>query len=248
MLGSATSLLLAAAIGALLVGTEPDAVVDAAAPSTAEAPPDTTPPSSTSSPPTSATLPPTTIPPATPPTTTPTTTTTTTTTTLPGLELAEDGLGLVDLGAGFDEALGVVSAELGPPSSDTGWIRAHSDLGTCPGTVVRVVRWESLRLYFSDGPTEFGEEVRHLFYYSQSIAETDTVVDLSTPEGITIGSTVADLAAAYGDRLRIESSFVFGVGFSVDPLGEAGLLSGTVTHSQPDGEVTSIAGGFGCGA
>lgn len=171
---------------------------------------------------------------------------TTTTTTLSPLIMGADGLGAVDLGAGFDEAIEAVTARLGPATEDTGWISASSDFGTCPGTVVRMVRWSSLRLLFSDGPTEFGEESYHFFYYSQSTVGTEEVLHLETAEGAGLDSTVADLKSAYGADLTIESTLRFGVSFFVEPIGP-GLLSGTLTDSTDDGAVTALGGGFGCG-
>lgn len=169
-----------------------------------------------------------------------------TTTTLAPLVLRPDGLGAVDFGIGSDEVITAVVQRLGAASSDSGWAAARGDFGTCPGTVVRVMRWDSLRLFFSDGPTDFAEEGRHFFYYSQSTVDAEVVLDLATPEDIEIGSTVEELEATYGDRLTIDSTISFGVTFVVEPPGP-GLLAGTLTASAPDGMVTSIGGGFGCG-
>lgn len=177
----------------------------------------------------------------------PTTNPPTTTTTLSPLVMGPGGLGAIDLGAGFDEAIEAVTARLGPASEDTGWISASSDFGTCPGTVVRMARWSSLRLLFSDGPTEFGDDVYHFFYFSQSTVDTEEVLDLETAEGVGLDSTVAELKTAYGSDLTIESTLRFGVSFFVQPIGP-GLLSGTLTDSTDEGTVTALGGGFGCGA
>jgi hypothetical protein len=104
-----------------------------------------------------------------------------------------------------------------------------------------------LRVFFSDGPTDFGEETQHFFYYSQSTVDTTVLIDLTTGAGIGIGASVSELRDAYGNGLSIESSSPFGVTFTVRMAGP-GLLSGTLTESVPEGEVTSVAGGFGCGA
>lgn len=181
------------------------------------------------------------------PTTTTSTTTTTTTTTLPPLVLRGDGLGLVEFGATVEETLEAVGSILGGADADSGWVSATGTFGTCPGSLVRVVRWASLRLFFSDGPTEFGEEMRHFFFYSQSPVETEAVIDLKTEKGIGIGSTVAELRTAYGPDASITSDARFGVTFAID-TGSPGLLSGTLTESIDTGQVTSLAGGFGCGA
>ena len=176
-----------------------------------------------------------------------TTTRPTTTTTLPAIQLRPDGLRLVPLGTPTEEAAAAVSEVLGPPTSDTGWISSSSDLGTCPGSIVRVIAWDSLRLYFSDGPTEYGEGESHFFYYVNSSAEAEAEVEVGTGEGVMLGDPVARLEAAYGDRVHIDSSIAFGPTFVVDPAGP-GILSGTLSLATSDGVVTSIAGGFGCGA
>lgn len=196
--------------------------------------------------PSSTTDPPTTIP---PPTTVPETTIApeTTTPALARLILEDDGLSVVDFGDGVEETVAAVQARLGPATSDSGWVAARGDYGVCPGTAVRVIRWESLRLFFTDGPTDFGEEARHFFYYSQSPAGAEAVIDLTTSAAIGIDSTVDELRRAYGDRLVIESSIPFGVTFYID-ANTPGLLSGILTDSSPDGVVTAISGGFGCGS
>lgn len=192
-------------------------------------------------------IPPTTASVTTPPAeTAPTAPSTLPTTTLAPLTLEPDGLGVVDLGDDYDTVVAAVTTRLGGTSGDSGWVAARGEFGTCPGTVVRVVRWHSLRLFFSDGPTDVAEEGRHFFYYSQSTVDAEDIVDLATPEGIGIGSTVEELQAAYGARLTIESTISFGVNFVVEPPGQ-GLLSGTLTSSSSDGTITSIGGGFGCG-
>jgi hypothetical protein len=180
-----------------------------------------------------------------PPTTT-TTTLGTTITTLAPLVLDDDGLGVAQFGDGIDETLAVVGARLGSVTADSGWVAARGTFGVCPGTVVRVVRWDSLRLFFSDGPTDFADEGYHFFYYSQSPVETDILLDLTTAAGIGIDSSVADLRSAYRDRLVIESTIPFGVTFYVE-ADTPGLLSGILSSSSPDGVVTAISGGFGCG-
>lgn len=241
-LGATTVLLLAVALWQLGGAS---AGVRAEAPTTTSMVP-TTVPSTT---PTSITA---TAPPTTRTTTPPTTRTTvpptteTTTTTLAPLVLGPDGLGPVSLGATPEEAIATVSERLGGASSDSGWVNAQGTFGTCPGNIVRVVRWQSLRLFFSDGPTAFGEDAGHLFYYSQSSVQTEVVVALTTDAGIGIGSTVEELTAAYGDRLTIESTSPFGVTFTIESA-RPGLLSGTLSQSIPEGQVTSVSGGFGCG-
>lgn len=239
-LGAATVLVLVIALWQLGGPTseQPAEAALETAPSTVVTTPPTTAPAPSTIP-TTTSVPSTTRPPET------TDTTDSPTTTLAPLVLKGDGLGPVEFGAPPEEAIADVTARLGPASSDSGWVNSRGVFGTCPGNITRVVRWESLRLFFSDGPTDFGEDEYHLFYYSQSSVEADVVIDLRTAAGIGIGSTVEDLTEAYGTRLTIESTSPFGVTFSVS--GGPGLLSGTLTQSVPEGQVSGVAGGFGCG-
>lgn len=174
-------------------------------------------------------------------------TTSTSTTTIPPIVLGPDGLGVTDLGDGYDEAMERLVLSLGLPESDTGWISSISDVGTCPGEIVRIVRWAGLRTFFSDGPTEYGSDERHLFYFSQSRVEAEEPADLTTSEGIGLGSTVAELEAGYGTDVAIVTDLQFGPQFMIDPPGP-NFMSGTLTGTSDDDVVTSIAGGFGCGA
>jgi len=246
-LGGTTVLILVAAVWVMgRGGAAGEPQLAAATAVTPSSTPATTLPASTE---TTATTVPTTLAPTTAPTTTLPTTTieVSTTTTLAPLLLRSDGLSAVDFGNDTETVIAAVTERLEGASADSGWVAARGQFGTCPGTVVRVVRWDSLRLFFSDGPTEFAEDVRHFFYYSQSIVETDRVLDLDTPEGIELGSTVEDLEEVFGSQLTIESTISFGVNFVVDRPGR-GLLSGNLTSSSPEGTVTALAGGFGCGS
>lgn len=223
--------------------TVPATTDRAPATSSPTSPPSTSAPTTTTPP--STTIAPTTVPETT--TTPETTTPETTTPTLARLILEDDGLSVVGFGDGVEETVAAVQARLGPATSDSGWVAARGDYGVCPGTAVRVIRWESLRLFFTDGPTDFGEEARHFFYYSQSPAGAEAVIDLTTSAAIGIDSTVDELRRAYGNRLVIESSIPFGVTFYID-ANTPGLLSGILTASSSDGLVTAISGGFGCGS
>jgi hypothetical protein len=201
------------------------------------------------SPTTTATSAPTTSTTTTPTTTNPPTTapaTASPSTTIPPIQLLPDGLGVAGLGDPADQALAAVGEILGPPDEDSGWLSARSEFGTCPGTVVRVVRWSSLRLFFSDGPTDFAEDSRHFFYYSQSPVTTSEALDLKTPDGIGLGSTVSRLEDVYGRDLTITSTVRFGPVFSVEATGP-GLTSGSLTGIGADDTVVLIGGGFGCG-
>lgn len=101
---------------------------------------------------------PSTVPPPTPaPTSTVAASTTsstssTTTTSVPKaakLVVAADGLGDALFGAEPEQVISYVTAVIGPPSDDSGWIDANTDFPACPGNELRIVRWDDLRLLFS---------------------------------------------------------------------------------------------------
>lgn len=180
----------------------------------------------------------------------PTTTTAATTTTAPDpfelIVLEPTGLDEVDFGTGIDSALATMRRLLGQADSDTGWISAEGS--GCPGSQIRVVRWESLQMYFTNGETDWGDEgERHFFTYIQSApGGAGEILPLHTAEDIEVGSTVQQLSNAYGDDLEIAEDEIFGPVWLVDFPGAA-ILSGSLTSVQPSGQVLSIQGGVGCG-
>jgi hypothetical protein len=230
-------------VGIFLVGTllrsqgQGSEVV--AAPSTTNAPSPTATPTTT-----------TTVPTTTEPTATTTTAQTSTTEASPaaGLVLQASGLSGIPFGTDAEEAIATITAQLGLAPADSGWVDAFAGFGTCPGTQIRVVRWVSLEAFFSDGPTEWAPAgTQHLFHYGQSfLAGAGEIIDLSTEAGIRLGSTVAELKAAYGPEvLVVDDPLVAGL-WQVDVEG-AGILWGTVSDTSDAGIVETINGGAGCG-
>ncbi|MFQ5948231.1 MAG: hypothetical protein ACE5KX_05175 [Acidimicrobiia bacterium] len=190
----------------------------------------------------------------TPPTTTSstsstsTTSTTTTTTTAPSptLLLEPDGLGVVDFGADPATTIAAVTAALGiDPDVDTGLIHFFENpYGTCPMPQVRGVEWGKLVLLFTNrnGPEEFAD-----WSYADRFDKPGAGPhDLTTAEGIGLGSTVAELEAAYGASLEIFDSEIFGPVFHVDRLTENALF-GTLTGAGPGDAARSLSAGFLCG-
>ena len=126
----------------------------------------------------------------------------TTTVTLAPLELEPGGIGAVDFGAAPDTAIAYTTTFLGPPLRDTGWVDSFSEFGTCPPPEVRGVQWgtspngfsHAFTLLFTKAATSHlpaGGE--HLFGYDYYGGD----VDLSTPEGMTVGSTLLEGQTLY---------------------------------------------------
>ncbi|MEM8620467.1 MAG: hypothetical protein AAGF73_12180 [Actinomycetota bacterium] len=204
---------------------------------------------------TSATVPPTTAAPSTtgaPDTTTPSTETTVAATTEPpttavdpavdALVLTTSGLGAAEFGADPEGVVGYVSSFLGDPTNDTGWIDPLS-IGACAGTEIRLVSWGTLTLQFGDA-SNVVQGRRHLYSYQYGVdGEVGAPpIGLATPEGISVGSSVFDLGAAYpGVVLNPEDEFV-APNFYVNDN-----LRGFLTGLNDDAVVTVILGGIGCG-
>lgn len=182
----------------------------------------------------------------------PTTTTeaTTTTTTLPpevGLILRPDGLGDAFFGTDADTALGILVEVLSDPAEDTGWVNQAETFGTCLGSEVRFLRWGSLQVFLTDGPTDWAPAgVRHFAAYTHSVELGEPVLALETADGVGIGTPVGDVRAVYGANAILGQDPLFGSLFQVDVPG-AGFLWGTMTGTEATDTVTSISGGFSCG-
>jgi hypothetical protein len=180
-------------------------------------------------------------------TTTTTVPDTTTTTVVPDTVLfTNEGIfaGETWIHFGFDDedTIAAVSAVLGAPTNDSGWVAEP----ICPPPEVRTVRWSDLWLLFTKADTDFWSGgVPHFFTYQYS----GSTPELFTTEGIGLGSTLNDLDEAYGgpDLVISESPFGPGEGFwTYKAAGWTGMW-GFATGQTPADTVTSINGGRGCG-
>jgi hypothetical protein len=177
------------------------------------------------------------------PDTTATTAAPTTTVAPVALTLGRDGLGVVTFGTEAEPAIAAVSAALGAPTEDTGWVDPIT-ISNCAGEELRRVSWGTLSLLFGD-PAGSGSGRRQFFASSYgSVAELGGAPEgLRTPEGLGLGATVAQLRGAYpqvqitpGEEGLIEPSFY------VDDN-----LSGLLTGDADTDAVTVIFGGPFCG-
>ena len=179
---------------------------------------------------------------------------TTTTVTLAPLELEPGGIGAVDFGAAPDTAIAYTTTFLGPPLRDTGWVDSFSEFGTCPPPEVRGVQWgtspngftHAFTLLFTKAATSHmpaGGE--HLFGYDYYGGD----VDLSTPEGMTVGSTLLEGQTSYPTMEINESPWdpASGVWVVDDNPSDDAQLFGFATGQSGADLVTSILGGVTCG-
>lgn len=159
------------------------------------------------------------------------------------VQLRNDGLGVTTFGDMPEYAVAALTAELGAPTGDATQ-PAASTFGACPGTTLRAVEWGGLAVLITDGTTTYGGPGGpHFFAY---LYRSNDARKLATGEGTGLGSSVADLRAAYGTGLRVnpeqEGS---GPSFEVGSYGAGGLyglLDGTTDASK----VTEIAAGEPC--
>lgn len=187
--------------------------------------------------------------------------TTTTSGSTATVELTNQGIYAGDewiqFGYDDDDAVAAVEAVLGPPSADSGWLDSLSEgweqFGVCPQPNVRGVSWGSggdisLQLLFTDADTDFWSGgVEHFFTYYYS--DSSEPHDLTTPEGLGVGSTLGDLQATYdpADIVIDEAFFDPAVGFWSYRLATWTGLWGYATGQADTDTITSINGGQGCG-
>jgi len=167
-------------------------------------------------------------------------TTTTTIAKVKGLPLSVSGLGDALFDADADGVVDYVNSILGIPTTDSGWIDATASGVGCSGTMVRFVDWNDLSLFFTDDVTA----VRHFAAYTYGPAFAAVIVPygLATDAGIGVGSTVAELRAAYPAVNVVPEDEFSGPSFEI----ETGLRGGLTGTADTD-VILSFVGGFGCG-
>jgi hypothetical protein len=145
----------------------------------------------------------------------PTTITPTTTTVPPvaalNLTLLPDGLGSLRFGDPTDEVVGALTAAYGP-------VLERGNIA-CDSGSNEYVNFGGLSTIHDDGSWAG---------WSYGTGREEPVADLATAEGITLGSTLADLQAAYGADLNVLEEALgpeFFVGADYPGLG--GFLTGT---------------------
>lgn len=161
------------------------------------------------------------------------------------LVLRPDGLGLVVLGGEAESSITQLTNQLGVPNEDSGWVASStSPFGLCPGAQVRGVSWGPLRVMFTD-PGDGAPATSFSYLYAapaDAAASSSPAAGLTTDTGIGLGSSVAEVRAAYPELLLFEDEY--GPVFATSAEGG---LSGTLTDVSDAGLVTSIIGGQYCG-
>jgi hypothetical protein len=159
--------------------------------------------------------------------------------------LTSGGLrGIATFGEPQDRVVARLRDRFGAPNGDRTWNRSvRQYFGVCPGDRQRFLRWGRLFALFTDGSTNYSPAGRWHFvaWYAENRQVTGSL-DPATAAGIRVGSTVAELRAAYGSSVTIfkappSDGFVIGRG------GIHGVLSNTSTS----GRVTQLSAGEVCG-
>lgn len=181
-------------------------------------------------------------------TTTTTSAGTTTETTAPetvALVLRPDGIGSTYFGADAGNALAAFEDILGDSDEDTGWVDQQENYGICLGNEVRFVRWGSLQVFFTDGPSDWRPAGRHFASYTHAGHFAGDELALVTADGLALGSPVGDVRAQFGDDAVFDDP-LYGPVFFYDPPGAAQMW-GELSGLAPEDTIESITGSFACG-
>lgn len=161
--------------------------------------------------------------------------------------LRPDGIDRLFFGADPDDVISEFTERLGEPTSDTDWVDQTERFdGLCGGTEARFVTWESLQLFFTDRESAWAPEgARHFASFSVEEGVEDLV--FATSRGVGLGSTVTEIADAYGNDVTFEIHPAYETEvFELDPPGD-GYLIGFLTGLDDDDTAIEIVGGFSCG-
>ena len=137
-----------------------------------------------------------------------------------GLELRGDGLGVVTFGEPRDDALVALTRYLGNPTlllddpvafPEEAWYHGG------PAATDQLAVWKDvgLAVAFSHYPFYRDDELVHFSGWSYT-SSANANLTISTPEGVSVGDTLAEVSTAYGDRLVV-SDDVCGPAFYLEP-------------------------------
>lgn len=151
-----------------------------------------------------------------------------------------------DFGDDAETVLGQMLAILGDPDDDTGWVDQFENYGVCLGNTVRFVRWGTMQVFFTDGPSDWAPGgVRHFASFTQAVFFDGEEHPFETAEGLALGTPVGDIRARYGPD-SVYDDELYGPVFVVDPPGPAQLW-GSVSGLEPDDVIETMTGSYACG-
>ena len=149
------------------------------------------------------------------------------------LVLGPDGIGLAAFGDPGSHVVEMLTGMVGLPNEDA--------TITCPdaGEDARSVRWADLTLFIHDDHVAG--------YIDGSHYPNDAPpLQLKTAEGVGVGSTRAELEAAFGDRLTFADAPSIGSSEVVSYAVDGKRLQGLIEGGGSDGVVITVRAGLGC--
>ena len=174
------------------------------------------------------------------PTTTSTAATTTTALlTKDQIVLAADGVGAIKFGNNAANTIRRFMDALGEPEKNT-----PLPVGTACGATRRL-HWANFQVLVNEVTSASGAGKPGFAGWFLG-PPTAAPLDFKTEKGITVGSTVAQLRAAYGDDLTVAGRGEEGPGFTITAPG--GIMLGLLSAAGDTGKVKDIQAGNYCGA
>jgi hypothetical protein len=152
--------------------------------------------------------------------------------------LSPDGVGVIQFGNNSANTLKQFIEALGEPEKNTP-LPAGSACGA-----TRRLHWANFQVLVNEVTSASGAGKPGFTGWFLG-PPTAAPLDLKTEKGITVGSTVADLKAAYADGLAVASRGEEGPGFTV--VAPTGIMLGLLTSADDTGKIKDIQAGNYCG-
>ncbi len=158
---------------------------------------------------------------------------------VPAVQLKPDGIGDLVFGTGEAETRAALTKAFGPPTFDE-TLPAES----CTTGATRRVSWGDLVVLF--GPGTGGGLT--MVGWTYGTPDPPAEPPLTTAEGVGVGTTVAQLRSAYGERVEVREDEAAGVvRFSVQGSRYQLPLAGVLSGSTDAATVRAIYAGSYCG-
>jgi putative cell wall-binding protein len=159
----------------------------------------------------------------------------------PPVVLRTDGLGAVRFGDNLESVAAAMTERYGTPTYDSQWM-PMLNIQLCPHAEGRILEWGRLGLIFGRGGTGDVPDGLVIWQYALPQPQFDPgYPDLSTVSGIRLGSTTAQLRAAYPDVGFDELGEGYNLWFTsyaeADASDPREGLGGNVTSTADDGVV-----------
>ena len=171
-----------------------------------------------------------------------TTSTAPTTTTAPltkdQIVLAADGVGAIKFGNNSANTIRLFMDALGQPEKNT-----PLPAGTACGATRRL-HWANFQVLVNEVTSASGAGKPGFAGWFLG-PPTAAPLDLKTEKGITVGSTVAQLKAAYGDDVTVAGRGEEGPGFTI--VAPGGIMLGLLSAGTDAGKIKDIQAGNYCG-